>query len=127
MNNKKIENVLNLSAEDRYNYFIRKSVDFEEVWGLKDKDGWALLGSDNKEKLFPIWSEKEFAELCAVDNWDNYVPAVILLSDFLNKLLPKLEKDNILFAVFLTPKNKGIVVAPKKVKMDIENECEQYE
>ena len=70
MNNSRIKNIVNLSAAERYGYFIRKVSDFEEVWGLKDKEGWALMGN-NEQVLFPVWSEKEFAELC---KWDNYQP-----------------------------------------------------
>ena len=79
MRNSKIDNVINLTASERYDYFIRKVADFEEVWGLKDAEGWALMGSE-EQVLFPIWSEKEFAELC---KWNNYQPTPILLDDFM--------------------------------------------
>ena len=45
MKNNRINNITNLSSPERYDYFIRKVSDFEEVWGLKDKEGWALIGS----------------------------------------------------------------------------------
>ena len=78
MNNSRIKNIVNLSAAERYGYFIRKVSDFEEVW--------ALMGN-NEQVLFPVWSEKEFAELC---KWDNYQPNSIPLDDFIEKLLPKM-------------------------------------
>ena len=37
MNNSRIKNIVNLSAAERYGYFIRKVSDFEEVWGLKER------------------------------------------------------------------------------------------
>ena len=123
MRNSKIENVINLTASERYDYFIRKIADFEEVWGLKDAEGWALMGSE-EQVLFPIWSEKEFAELC---KWDNYQPTPIPLNDFIEKLLPKLEKDRIMLAVLPLVKGKGIIRKVQEVKSDIEQECEQYE
>lgn len=123
MNNHKINNIANLSATERYGYFIRKVSDFEEVWGLKDKDGWALMGS-NEQVLFPVWSEKEFAELC---KWDNYHPNPIPLDDFIEKLLPKLEKDNVMLAVLPLAKGKGIIRTVQEIIADIEQECEQYE
>ena len=112
-----------LSAAERYGYFIRKVSDFEEVWGLKDKEGWALMGN-NEQVLFPVWSEKEFAELC---KWDNYQPNSIPLDDFIEKLLPKLEKDNVMLAVFPLSKGKGIIRTVQEIIADIERECEQYE
>ena len=102
---------------------IRKVSDFEEVWGLKDKEGWALMGN-NEQVLFPVWSEKEFAELC---KWDNYQPNSIPLDDFIEKLLPKLEKDNVMLAVFPLSKGKGIIRTVQEIIADIERECEQYE
>jgi len=57
---KKIENILRMSEDERYNYFIRKVADFEELWGLND-DGWALLGDNDDNRIFPVWPEKEFA------------------------------------------------------------------
>ena len=72
MRNSKIDNVINLTASERYDYFIRKVADFEEVWGLKDAEGWALMGSE-EQVLFPIWSEKEFAELCKWDSLNKWV------------------------------------------------------
>ena len=123
MKNNRINNITNLSSPERYDYFIRKVSDFEEVWGLKDKEGWALMGSE-EQVLFPIWSEKEFAELC---KWDNYQPTPIPLDDFMEKLLPKLEKDSVMLAVFPLTQGKGIIRKVQEVKSDIEQECEQYE
>ncbi|WP_454046937.1 hypothetical protein [Chryseobacterium sp. Marseille-Q8038] len=34
--NKKINNISKMSEDERYNYFIRKVADFEELWGLND-------------------------------------------------------------------------------------------
>lgn len=123
MNNSRIKNIVNLSAAERYGYFIRKVSDFEEVWGLKDKEGWALMGN-NEQVLFPVWSEKEFAELF---KWDNYQPNSIPLDDFIEKLLPKLEKDNVMLAVFPLSKGKGIIRTVQEIIADIERECEKYE
>lgn len=110
MRNSKIDNVINLTASERYDYFIRKVADFEEVWGLKDAEGWALMGSE-EQVLFPIWSEKEFAELC---KWDNYQPTPIPLDDFMEKLLPKLEKDSVMLAVFPLTQGKVLFVKFKR-------------
>ncbi|MEF2294084.1 DUF2750 domain-containing protein [Virgibacillus dokdonensis] len=54
MNNKEIEIVSNLSGIKRYEYFIKKVVDFEEVWGLYE-GGWAISESENGESLMPFW------------------------------------------------------------------------
>ena len=62
LNNKEIEVVSKLPALKRYEYFIKKVADFEEVWGLFDV-GWAISEDDNGNSLMPFWSKKEFANL----------------------------------------------------------------
>ncbi|RYE27984.1 MAG: DUF2750 domain-containing protein, partial [Sphingobacteriales bacterium] len=109
-----------------YNYFIRKVVDFEEIWGLSD-DGWALLGDDNGNQILPLWTEKEFAELCSVDQWKSYKPEVILLDNFLEKWIPGMTKDKTLVNIFSTPGSKGTVILPFDLNSDLQEELEQYD
>lgn len=124
--NKKIENVVKLSDEDRYDYFIRKVADFEELWGLHN-NGWALLGDDLNNQILPFWPEKEFAELCAVGQWAEYKAKSINLDSFLEKWVSGMEKDKMLVNIFRTPRSKGKTVSPRELGNDIEEELEQYE
>ncbi|MDN3672426.1 DUF2750 domain-containing protein [Flavobacterium branchiarum] len=124
--NKKIENILKLSKKDKYDYFIRKVVDFQLIWGLNN-DGWALLGDDLDNQIFPFWPEKELAELCAVDKWSGYNAESIDLNLFLEKWIPGMEKDNIFVSIFYTPQSKGLTVSSEKLGNDINEELEEYE
>lgn len=123
---KKIENILRMSEDERYNYFIRKVADFEELWGLND-DGWALLGDNDDNRIFPVWPEKEFAVIQAVDQWKNYKPEVIRLNNFIEKWIPGMTNDSTLVNVFLTPNAKGTVISPNDFYIDLQEELEQYE
>lgn len=124
--NKKIENILKMTEDERYDYFIRKVADFEQMWGLNN-DGWALLGDDNGNQILPLWPEKEFAELCAVEQWKNFKPESIDLNNFLEKWVPGMMKDQTLVNVFLTPDAKGSVVSSETLGKDLEEEAQQYE
>lgn len=124
--NKKKENILKLSEEERYDYFTRRLTDFEEVWGL-DKDGWALLRNDLNNQVFPFWPEKEFAKLCAVDQWEGYVSKSIDIYTFLEKWIPGMELDKILVSIFYTPQAKGKVISPQILGNALNEELEQYE
>ncbi|WP_142718506.1 DUF2750 domain-containing protein [Chryseobacterium rhizoplanae] len=44
-----------------------------------------VLGDHDDNQIFPVWPEKEFAVLCAVDQWKNYKPEVIQLENFIEK------------------------------------------
>ena len=127
MHQKKIENIFKLSSQERFAYFVRKVTDFEEVWGLSDGSEWALLGDNCNNQLFPIWPEKDFAKICANGVWNNYIPKLISLDDFISKLSPKLDSEKINYAVFLTTENKGIIISPKELCEILEQEIEQEE
>lgn len=123
---KKIENIVKMTEDERYDYFIRKVADFEQVWGLND-NGWALLGDDDGNQILPLWPEREFAELCAVDQWKNYKPESIELDNFLEKWIPGMINDKTLINIFLTPDAKGTVVSPPTLESDLQDELEQYQ
>lgn len=123
--NHKIKNVLNLSSEEKYNYFISKVTDFEEIWGLY-KDGWALLGKGTEKLVFPFWPEKEFASLNVFNEWNGYEPKIIKLDDFLEKWIPGLISDNIEISIFYHTDSNDILVSAEKLAKDIKLELEQY-
>ena len=123
--NKEMEEVLNLDNEKKYEYFINKIADFEEVWSLKDEEGWASLGDDDKV-YFPVWAKKEYADLCVSEEWQGYESASIYLPDFCEKWLPGLKKDEIRITV-MWHKGKGIDVDWDELLEDIEAELEEYE
>ena len=126
MNLKKIDSILKLSSEERYAYFIRKVADFEEVWGLYD-NGWALMGDDEKNEVFPFWPEFEFAQLCARDKWTSYKPKSIDVYSFLEKWLTGMQRENKNIGVFYIPQGKGIIISAKKLEVDLKEELSQYE
>lgn len=123
---KKIENIVKMTEDERYDYFIRKIADFEQVWGLND-NGWVLLGDDDGNQILPLWPEREFAELCAVDQWKNCKPESIELNNFLEKWIPGMINDKTLINIFLTPDAKGSVVSPPTLESDLQDELEQYQ
>lgn len=128
MNQNKINNLINMNDEDRYNYFISKISDFEIVWELFD-NGWAVLQSaETGGTNVPFWSEKEFAQICATGLWHNYSPKEITLEDFVDKWIPGMKADGRNVCVFMIPdsNNKCIVVDPGTLKDDIEKELENY-
>lgn len=122
----KVKNVLNMSGQDRYNYFVRKVADFQVVWGLF-ADGWATAEDDNGHKVIVFWPEEEFANQCAVDGWANCKPRSIGLDYFLKKWIPGMSNDGVRVGVFPTPVNQGVVVDPALLESAISAELEALE
>lgn len=124
MNQKELEIVLKLEGPKRYEYFIKKIVDFEELWGLYN-DGWAMTCDDNYNEMIPLWPKKEFAEFCAINEWEKYKAKSINLYDFIDKWLPDMKKKFIKPSIFWN-NNDSVVLAIDDLIKDLNEELENY-
>lgn len=121
-----IEAVLKLAGPERYQHFVKRVADWEEAWGLYE-GGWALAGDDDGNETFPLWPNAEYAKLCAIDDWNAYVPKAISLDELLDELLPSLADDGVRPAVFMTPTGRGVVVSATELAGHLEAELGNYE
>ena len=125
INKKQIESVLKLDGQKRYEHSIKMIADREEVYGLYN-NGWGLV-SDGKQTLFPIWSAKEYAQINAIEDFENFKPKAISLKDFIEDVLPTLKDNNDGVTVFLTPENNGVTPDIDRLISDIKVELQNYE
>lgn len=122
---KQMEAVLALPGIKRFEHFIKVIADWQEVWGLY-QDGWALAAADDGTTVFPLWPAKEYAQVCAANEWTGYEPRSISLSDFTEVLLPKLKQDGVLPGVFFTPTSKGVTPSVDELTSALEAELQNY-
>ena len=122
---KQLEAVLALPGIQRFEHFIKVIADRQEVWGLY-QDGWALATADDGATVFPLWPAKEYAQVCAANEWNGYEPRSISLTDFTEVLLPKLKLDKVLPGVFFTPTRKGVTPSVDDLKSALEVELQNY-
>ena len=125
MNDMEFKSVLNLDGAKRYEYFIKRVVDNEELWGIYN-DGWAMVGDDDGREGIPFWPRKEFAEASCINQWQGYDAEPIDLYEFMDKWLVDMENDKLYPAIFYTNKDKGVIVEPKRLLDDLEIELEKY-
>jgi hypothetical protein len=104
-----VRQLLALSAEDRALTFFQLAADWEEVWGLKDAEGWVVA---KETDAFPLWPHAVFAEACAQGAWEGAVPEPLPIGDLLEDLLPLLEEDGLRVAVFPVPGDPGLLMSP---------------
>lgn len=121
---KEVENVLKLDNRKKYMYFIKKIVDWEEVWSLKDEDGWAELGLDG-ETYFPVWAKEDYSELCRSEEWRNYHSEAIDLYEFMQDWIPRLKKDGMRITI-MWYEGAGIDIDWDDLSRDISIELEKY-
>ncbi len=63
MHSKEIENILKLEPFKRYEYFIKKAADFEQLWTIIDQDGDYVISEIDEFSLISFWPAEEFITL----------------------------------------------------------------
>jgi hypothetical protein len=112
--------LLALGAEERYRYAVSQAVAAEQLWGLRDEEGWATVGDESGAVFLPLWPHAALATLCATDAWAAYRPEAIPLVELLAAWLPSLAEEGWGIAVFATPAMAGIHVASDELRGDLE-------
>jgi Protein of unknown function (DUF2750) len=123
---KEIDEVLAKKPEKRYNYFVKKVVAEEEVWGLADPEGWLLLEvDDDNTEAMAVFPNPEFAELFQkAGDFGDFEVSVLDLSEFM-EWLDDFEEQKMMAAVFPTPDFQSAVIPPMRLKADIQAEFDK--
>ncbi len=127
MNQKQFDQVILLSAQKRYDYFIGKVADWEELWTLKSLDGFVMFSDSVGQECIPVWPHPDYAAALAKGSWSDCEPERLDLGNFIDKWIPGMINDNRMVVVFPTPNEKGGVVHPEDLKGDLLKETQQYE
>lgn len=123
---KEVESLIRLPGAKRYEYFVKRVVDMEELWGLWE-DGWCMLGDPQDRQCIPVWPHPRYAQLCATDDWARAEPRSIPLDKWLESWTPGMQGDGIFVAVFPTPTLSAVVVPPERLEADLRRELLKYE
>lgn len=118
--------ILKLSAQRRYQYFVKRVADWKEIWSLKDTDGWTLVGDEEGQEAVPVWPHARFAEGYANENGGGKAKSIDL-DAWRERWLPGLARDHRLIAVFPTPDSKGPLCDASIVQNDIDEAVSRLE
>ncbi|WP_373231378.1 DUF2750 domain-containing protein [Cohnella sp.] len=125
MNRKEFEAVLKQPPNIRYEYFIKKVSDYEEIWGLYD-DGWATADDGEGNKCIPFFPNQEFAQNCAVEEWSGFKPESIDLYEFIEEWLSGMKEDKLKVSIF--PNNSDTAIVEVDILLrDLHTELEKYD
>ena len=127
MHPKKIENLLMLNANERYDYFIREVAGFENIWVIGTNDGYIIFRDKEGDEILPIWPHDELAVRCTFKEHKEMGanPESIPLGSFLNSCIPDMVNNRVLFGVFYNDKREGIVVEGEKLLDDLKKEYKE--
>jgi hypothetical protein len=127
VNDREFKSVLALPAPRRYGYFIKRSADHGELWGLRADRGWVVAEDDEGNRHFPVWPHPRFAEACSTGPWEGEDPKAIDIDEWVEAWIPRLREDGFRIAVFQTPADQGTSVSPERLKRDLEEELSLFE
>lgn len=123
---KEIESVSRLAGEKRYEYFIKKAADQNQVWGLWN-DGWATGFADGNFRTLPIWPTFEYAAQCRLGNWAGFEPRSIHLVEFIANFLPNMRSADMKISIFDVPDGSAVVVSEEDLVRDLRLELSKIE
>ncbi|WP_153914852.1 DUF2750 domain-containing protein [Shewanella sp. TC10] len=127
MNPQQFESVLALSSEERNEHFIGKVADWEQLWAVKNSDGWLVPVTEDNLEYFPVWPHPEYAQKVADEHFPGHEATEISLEEFTNHWLPTFKKDNVKVGVFPNKEWSLWVMEATDLLECLEDECEQYE
>lgn len=127
MHQGQFDNVVKLSGLDRYQHFVARISDWEELWSLKNSQGFVSFSDGEGKEGIPFWPHPDYAKSIATGDWDDCSPERIELKVFLERWLPGMKNDGVFAVVFPTPEEKGMMIDPDQLGTDIREECKQYE
>ena len=127
MHEKQIENLGALSSKDRYEHFLSKVCDWEELWILENEEGhFLIVCPDPENEYIPVWPHSEYAKLFGED-YPSCKPEKLDLSAFIEKWLPGLANDEIKVGVLPNLETTVWIINPLELKAELEAELSQYE
>ncbi|WP_088043147.1 DUF2750 domain-containing protein [Bacillus sp. EAC] len=121
MNKKENEAIINQEPHIRYEYFVKKVCECEEVWILFKDSSAAIVDADGNTR-FPFFPEKESAETFAVGS--EFRAESIDMDNFINGWLKQMKIDGIKPSIFPNGKNMTIVevdVLLRDLKKELES------
>ena len=127
MHPKQLENVFALTSKQRYEHFILKVCDWEELWILEDNNKDFLIITPQEDLAYlPVWPHADYA-LAFHEIYPSLKPSRVELDSFLETWLPNLNNDGLKVGVLPNLGTTVWIIDPLDLKEELENELKQYE
>lgn len=107
--------------------FVSDSVSTKKVWGLKVDDNWAVSKSADFEdaEVLVFWSDKNLADACATDDWEDYKSEEIDTAEFLTEWLPGMQEEGIAVGTNWSTELEGLEMDPISLALELITEIRE--
>lgn len=113
------EEVIALPPLARYQHFVFRAADWEEVfWLSSSQAGWFEI-NDSERRCIPLWPHPEFAIAFANSQLLPLQVKSLKIGQLGKQWLQKMQTDGIHVMIFPTARSEGIVVPPTTLLDDL--------
>lgn len=126
VHHKEFEKVISLEPLERYRYFVKRVADTEKLYLLENERGEYATSELEENVLIPLWSAREYAELCRIDGWEKCKIKEVSLEYFESEIIDIITKFSYLINVFPIFERTGFVVDVKEFAVDLSAELKKY-
>lgn len=116
-----------LAPQKRYDYFIKKIADAQQLWTIVDSEGNYAISMIDKHSLISFWPEEEFIASNLEENWEDYKPLLLTLDDLSDNVIDYIAQEGLLINVFPLNGRSGFVVDLEEFSRDLTTELKNYE
>ncbi len=95
-------------------YFITRTAEAEEVWGLGGDAGWVMREHEARTSL-PVWPYRVLAQACARGEWHAQKTHAVSLEHFISRVLHLLIDRDIAVEIMPTDSRPGLCVHPRRL------------
>lgn len=127
MSDKQLTSVLEMSGEERYDYFLSAVIEEREIWILINAENrfLTIVSEDDGVAHLPVWPSSEFAVAYAKGS-DDLTPKSVSLPDFFKKWVSGLSKDGLQIGVFPGLDKTVWITEPDELKKDLQDELSNF-
>lgn len=127
MSNEQLTSVLEMSGEERYDYFLSQVLEDREVWILINSENrfLSIVSDDDGLAHLPVWPSSDFAVEYAKGS-DDLTPKSLSLPDFFRKWVPGLSKDGLQVGVFPGADQTVWITEADELKKDLQAELSSF-
>ncbi|ASJ76188.1 DUF2750 domain-containing protein [Granulosicoccus antarcticus] len=121
------ESVVALESNDRFKYFIGKVAEWQQLWGVKNDEGWLVPEAPEGFEYFPLWPHPKYAQDIADNNFQGYTATEISLDELLEYWLPLFKDDSVRVAIFPDHNWTFWCIEPEELAEVLEAEISNHE
>ena len=117
--------ILRLSPTDRYQHFLKRAVDHDQVWMVEDDAGLVTFNHGDDEVL-PVWPARRYAEHAmerALRDWTGARYISLPVRHWIEATLrPLADEAGVAVAVFADADGEGLSVSISNIVADLQDE-----